>query len=113
MLKNDKATTRVVYFQPAQTTFSDTAPLNVLLVADSEAAGSCVFRFYGSVGSGCKELFAQEKAVEKGHTHLYFQLPARCFGAQLWGTTPEELTLLASVQEPEGAGGVLLFREEP
>lgn len=104
----------VVYVQPAQETFSDAAPLNVLLVAHSAAAGSCVFRFYGSAGDGWKELFRQERAVEQGHTHLYFQLPARCFGAQLWGQVPEELSLLASTQPPQTPrGGVLLFREEP
>ncbi len=101
---------QVVYFQPAQMTFSPDAPLNVLLVADSETAGECVFRFYGSVGAGWKELYAQEKAVEAGHTHLYFQLPAQCFGAALWGEVPDELTLLAATEPPKGErGGLLLF----
>ncbi len=103
--------TAVVYFQPAQLTYSDAAPLNVLLVADSSSAGCCTFRFFGSVGADWRELFAQEKRVEKGHTHLYFQLPAHCFSAQRWGTVPEELALLATTGAPSAADrGILLFR---
>lgn len=101
----------VEYFQPAQTTYSDTEPLNVLLVANSPAVGTCVFRFFASVGDGWREIYSQEKAVEKGHTHLYFQLPARCFSAETWGETPDELSLIAATVPPECPdGGILLFR---
>lgn len=104
---------QVVYFQPAQMTYNADTPLNVLLVADSAVATRCVFRFYGSVGEDWRELYAQEKAVEAGHTHLYFQLSARCFGAAVWGEVPEELTLLAATEPPtQNCGGLLLFREE-
>lgn len=103
--------TNVVYFQPAQPTFAEREPLNILLVADSSAAGKCTFHFYASDGNTRREIFSQEKTVEKGHTHLYFQLPARCFGAETWGEVPDELTLLAATAPPENAdGGILLFR---
>lgn len=108
-MKMTNKMTKVVYFQPAQTTFSEREPLNVLLVADSPEAGTAIFRFFASAGAEWKEVFLQEKAVEKGHTHLYFQLPARSFGAEIWGEVPEELSLSASANQSAPFGNMLLF----
>ncbi len=103
-------TTKVVYFQPAQPTFSEHEPLNVLLVADSPKAGTAVFHFFAMDGAERKEVFSQEKAVEKGHTHLCFQLPASCFGEEFWGEIPDELTLSVSADSTAPFGETLIFR---
>lgn len=100
---------RIEYFQPAQATFSEASPLNILLVASSPAEGLCPFRFYASTGNDRRLLFTQEKPLEKGHNHLYFQLPAHCFGAETWGELPDELTLWAATDSSE-ARHMLLFR---
>lgn len=100
---------RIEYFQPAQATFSEASPLNILLVADSPADGCCVFRFYASTGTDRRLLFSQEKTLAKGHNHLYFQLPAPCFGAETWDELPDELTLWAATESSEG-DRMLLFR---
>ena len=97
---------------PSRTVFSDRTPLNVLLVANNPKPELCrrIFRFYADDGSGWREIFAQEKELEpNGHSHLYFQLPARCFGPAFWDAQPDELTLCAAFSPPEHDGGVLLY----
>lgn len=102
---------RIHLLSPAQTTYTDETALNLLLLAFSHNQQVCEFRFYGATGSGWLELHRQEAALQKGYNHLYFQLPGRCFSAQLWGEVPEELTLLATTGLPEPTDArVLLFR---
>ena len=98
---------------PAQTTLRRGEPLNVLLiVGNSDAETRRVpIRFYGSEGNGWRELYAKDcDLAPKGYSHLYFQLPARCFGEETWGHVPEELSLVAAEAPPASEqGGVLLF----
>ena len=102
---------------PAQTTLCRGEPLNVLLiVGNSENEARRVpIRFYGNEGHGWRELYAKDcDLAPKGHSHLYFQLPARCFGEEFWGHAPEELSLVAAQAPPASEqGGVLLFFDAP
>lgn len=102
---------RIHQLSPAQTTYSDETALNLLLLVFSHNRQSCEFRFFASADHDWLELHRQEASLEKGYNHLYFQLPARCFSAQLWGALPEELTLLATTGLPEPTDArALLFR---
>lgn len=101
---------------PAQTTLRRGEPLNVLLIvgnSDNEVRRVPI-RFYGSEGDGWRELYTKDcDLAPKGHSHLYFQLPARCFGEETWGHAPEELSLVAAQAPPASEqGGVLLFFDE-
>lgn len=101
---------------PARTTLRRGEPLNVLLVVSNSDAETrrVPIRFYGSEGDGWRELYAKDcELAPKGRSHLYFQLPARCFGEETWGHAPEELSLAAAEAPPASEqGGVLLFFDE-
>ena len=102
---------------PAQTTLRRGEPLNVLLVvgnSDNETRRVPI-RFYGSEGDGWRALYAKAcELAPPGHSHLDFQLPARCVGEEFWGHAPEELSLVAAQAPPVSEqGGVLLFFDAP
>ena len=97
---------------PARAFFSEKLPLNVLVVANNPDTQPRTqrFCFYANAGSGWREIFAQEKKLApNGHSHIYFQIPAHCFGADFWGEQPDELTLCAAFAPPEQDGGLMLY----
>lgn len=88
---------------------------NVLLVTENPADQDVTqtVRFYGSLGTGWRELLAEEKEFPAhSHPHLYFNIPAERFSAAFWGEEVEELALAAGDTPPGPMEqGVLVFFE--
>ena len=89
--------------------------LNILLVAENLTGQAITqpVRFYGSLGSGWRELLAEEREFPAhSHPHLYFNIPADRFSEAFWGEEVEELTLAVGDASPgPKEQGVLVFFE--
>ena len=89
--------------------------LNILLVTENptERDVSQVVRFYGSLGSGWRELIAEEREFPAhSHPHLYFNIPADRFSSDFWGEEVEELAIAVGDTFPGPTEqGVLVFFE--
>ena len=89
--------------------------LNILLVTENPTGQDVreVVRFYGSLGSGWRELVAEEREFPAySHPHLYFNIPADRFSADFWGEEVEELAIAAGDALPGPMEqGVLVFFE--
>ena len=89
--------------------------LNILLVTENPSDRDVIqpVRFYGSLGSGWRELLAEEREFPAhSHPHLYFNIPADRFSEPFWGEEVEELTLaVGDVSPGPEEQGVLVFFE--
>lgn len=89
--------------------------LNILLVAENLTGQTITqpVRFYGSLGSGWRELLAEEREFPAhSHPHLYFNIPVDCFSETFWGEEVEELALAVGDTPPGPMEqGVLVFFE--
>ena len=90
--------------------------LNVLLVTENPTDQDVTrtVRFYGSLGTGWRELLAEEREFPAhSHPHLYFNIPADRFSESFWSGEEVEELALAVGEEPPGPTeqGVLVFFE--
>lgn len=104
---------RYLTILPAENPVSRSKGLNLLLMVDNRGEDtSAVVRFYGSDGTGWREIYAQEKHLPgQTHIHAYFHLPPDCFAPEMWGGEElEELSLVAGEAPPTPTQqGQLLF----
>ena len=100
---------------PAENPAKAGESLNILLVTENptEQDVSQVVRFYGNLGSGWRELMAEEREFPAhSHPHLYFNIPADRFSVDFWGEEVEELAIAAGDTIPGAMEqGVLVFFE--
>lgn len=89
--------------------------LNILLVTENPTGQTITqpVRFYGSLGSGWRELLAEEREFPAhSHPHLYFNIPADRLSETFWGEEVEELALAVGDTPPGPTEqGVLVFFE--
>ena len=100
---------------PAENPAKSGQSLNILLVTENPAEREVrqVVRIYGSLGSGWRELIAEEREFPAhSHLHLYFNIPADRLSEDFWGEEVEELAITAGdvLPGPE-TQGVLVFFE--
>ncbi len=102
-----------IAISPAENPACRSKGLNLMLMVDNRGeAAAAVVRFFGSDGTGWKQMYAAQREFP-GHTHIhaYFYLPPACFSKELWdGQEPDELSIWAGETAPRAdEGGQLLF----
>lgn len=104
---------RYLSILPAENPACRSKGLNLMLMVDNRGeAAAVVVRFYGSDGTGWREIYAGKREFPgHSHVHAYFYLPPACFAAELWGAEElEELSIWAGeAPPPAGEEGRLLF----
>ncbi|MDO5153795.1 MAG: hypothetical protein Q4D50_10620 [Eubacteriales bacterium] len=104
---------RYLNILPAENPVCRSKGLNLLLMVDNRGeAAAAVVRFYGSDGTGWREIYAGKKEFPgQTHVHAYFYLPPACFAPEMWdGEELEELAIWAGeAPPPPGEEGQLLF----